>query len=694
MQAPQLLFEYSPWFIILCLAIGVFYAFVLYQSTGPWGLGMNRVLAALRMVTASILCFLLLGPFLKQLINSTEEPTFIIALDNSTSITQVVDSSDYNNYLKSINELTTQLAEKDYNIVIKDLDQTTLEQVTSVDNSGKSTNLNRLFKSIQSDYEGKNLDGVLLVSDGIYNQGLSPTFSPYNFNIYTVGLGDTIPKQDIKLRSIYYNKIAYQGNRFPLVAEVINSGFVNREAIVRVLKDGSEIGRQGILFNGDNELKRIDFTLEANTNGIQHYRVEVLPLSEESVYSNNYKDAYIDVVEGKEKILLIGLAPHPDIKALASTIETNENYELTLHIPGINDLKEDKYDLVIFHQAFDRYNRNNQLIKKFLDAETPLWFIAGNQTNINTFNQLNGLINITVSRNQRDMVRPAHNRGFNRFQISGEDYNSTLADYPPVIVPFGKTELTQGGEVLLYQQVGSIVTNKPLLAVHESGNQKIAVMVGEGFWQWRTREFARNERYQTFDEMITKLIQFLSAKEDKRKFRVYPIENEFYDTEDVIFETEIYNDIYERVYGDEIQLSITNESGDKSEYSYVTSPANSQFRVNGLEQGIYQYSGSREINGITEYVSGEFSVTELQIESINLTANHSVLRKLSKNSGGEFYLPQELDKLKESLLDREPQGVIYTSESFLPIINLKWPFFLLLALLSVEWFIRKYNGAY
>jgi len=87
-------------------------------------------------------------------------------------------------------------------------------------------------------------------------------------------------------------------------------------------------------------------------------------------------------------------------------------------------------------------------------------------------------------------------------------------------------------------------------------------------------------------------------------------------------------------------------------------------------------------------------VTELQIESINLTANHSVLRKLSKNSGGEFYLPQELDKLKESLLDREPQGVIYTSESFLPIINLKWPFFLLLALLSVEWFIRKYNGAY
>ena len=41
-----------------------------------------------------------------------------------------------------------------------------------------------------------------------------------------------------------------------------------------------------------------------------------------------------------------------------------------------------------------------------------------------------------------------------------------------------------------------------------------------------------------------------------------------------------------------------------------------------------------------------------------------------------------------------PGGKIYTSELFLPLINLKWLFFVLLALVAAEWGIRKYMGSY
>ncbi len=694
MMTPQLLFEYSPWFIILCVAVGIFYAFVLYSTKGPWNKLTRSFLAIIRFFSVTLLCFLLLGPFVKQLFNSTENPTFIFALDNSRSITQFTDTSLFRSQLRQLQQIADQMDEKGYEVVLKTITGFNLSSIEDFDNSNKSTNLNQVLKSIQSDYEGKNVGGVLLVSDGIYNQGLSPTFSPYNFKIHTLGLGDSIPREDIKLRSVYYNKIAYQGNRFPIVAEIINSGFSDREVIVRILKDGKELERSDVRFSGENQLKSLSFTIEAESNGIQHYRIEVMPLEGESVFTNNYKDAYIDVIEGKEKILLVGLAPHPDIKAIASTIEHNKNYELKIHIPGIEEFVEDKYDLVIFHQAFDRFNRNNQMIKRFMDSETPIWFIAGNQSNINSFNQLNGLVKITLTSNNKDWVRPAHNRGFSRFKMNSEDYLSTLTDYPPVVVPFGKTELIQGGEVLLYQQVGSIVTNKPLLAVHESGGKKIAVMVGEGFWQWRTMEFAKNDGHETFDEMVLKLIQFLSAKEDKRKFRVYPNRNEFSDSEDVIFETEVYNDIYESVYGNEIQLTITNEEGTQSNFSYTTSSANNQYRINGLTQGVYQFAASTLLNNQAEKSSGEFSVSELQIESLDLTANHEVLRKLSRDSGGEFYLPSEIEAMGETLLSEEPRGIIYTSETFLPLINLKWIFFILLSLLSAEWFTRKYSGGY
>ncbi len=694
MQTPQLLFELSPWFIILCLALGFGYAAILYSRPGPWSKVTNKLLFGVRFISASLLSFLLLGPFLKQLFNSVEDPTIVFALDNSSSVIQTSDTTGYYDQLAQLESIANNLEENGYEVVLKTTALEELNGVTELTNNGKSTDLNGIFKTLRSDYEGKNLSGVVLVSDGIYNEGLAPNYSSYNFPIYTVGLGDTIAREDITLRNIYYNKIAYQGNRFPLVAELINSGFVNREVIIKVVKDGNEVDRRTVRFTANNQLQRVDFVIDAETNGIQHYRIEVTPLSGEAVTINNRKDAYIDVIEGKEKILLVGLAPHPDIKAIASTIENNENYLLETHIPGVNELKEDKYDLVIFHQAFDRYNRNNRLIKRFIDSDTPLWLIAGNQSNINSFNQLNGLMRITVSRNQRDLVRPAHNRSFNRFKIDSEDYQSTMTDYPPVIVPFGRTELTQGGEILLYQQVGSIVTEKPLLAVHESNGKKIAVMVGEGFWQWRTMEYARNADFETFDEIVSKLIQFLSAKEDKRKFRVYPLENEFYDTEEIIFSTEVYNDIYERIYGHEVELNIIGEGGETNQFSYVTSPVNSQFKINGLNQGVYQYQASSLVNGRTERVSGEFSVSELQIESINLTADHELLKKLADDSEGEFFLANEINQLGELLQSREPQGLIYTSESFLPIINLKWPFFLLIALLSIEWFTRKYSGGY
>ena len=180
----------------------------------------------------------------------------------------------------------------------------------------------------------------------------------------------------------------------------------------------------------------------------------------------------------------------------------------------------------------------------------------------------------------------------------------------------------------------------------------------------------------------------------KRKFKVYPINNEIYDTESVVFETEIYNNIYERVYDQEIDLTITGENNAQQKYSYNISPNNSRYIVTGLEQGIYKYSASTNIDGKKETSAGEFTVKALQIEDLNLTANHQLLRALSIQNGGKFYYPEELNELSEELTNQKVQGIIRSSEAYLPIINLPWVFFLLIALASIEWFTRKYNGGY
>jgi hypothetical protein len=226
-------------------------------------------------------------------------------------------------------------------------------------------------------------------------------------------------------------------------------------------------------------------------------------------------------------------------------------------------------------------------------------------------------------------------------------------------------------------------------------NRKIAVLLADGFWQWRLQEYSKDEEgTESFDEEFGKLIQYLSTTDDKSKFRSYPTEQQFSVTEAVVFESQVYNDIYEPVYGNTITLELTNESGKKSAYNYVTSPGNARYQIGGLQEGIYRYTSSTVLNGKTETVRGQFLITAEEIELQNLTADFELLRKLSASTGGMFYKASEIEKIQTDLQQKEARSVIHSEETYDTLLNLKWIFFVLLLLASVEWFLRKYFGGY
>jgi hypothetical protein len=255
-------------------------------------------------------------------------------------------------------------------------------------------------------------------------------------------------------------------------------------------------------------------------------------------------------------------------------------------------------------------------------------------------------------------------------------------------------QLSPSTTPLLYQKVGSVTTDKPLLAVDVRDNKKIGIMLGEGLWRWRLNEFQRYENTASFDELFGKLIQFLSTTDDKRRFRSYPVKQEFSDTEPVVFESQVYNDIFEPIYGNKIDISLTDEAGKRTEYNYVTSPGNIRYQIGGLKEGVYRYRSRTEINGKPEEVRGEFAVVEQQAELQNLTADFDLLRKLSGNTGGRFVEAANIDQLQSHLQKAEAKSIIHTEESYDSVINLKLVFWVLLLLVASEWFLRKYHGSY
>ncbi len=700
MQQVQLLFDNSPWLLIPSLMVGAAYALLLYiKNRGfrhpSWGKQINYILTGLRFVLVSLLCLLLIGPFIKQIKNTLEEPIVVFAVDNSSSIAAVQDSTALLELKAAMEAAAGSLEENDYTLDYRTFSG--LQAVDSLQFTHATSDLGNLLSSISSDYEGRNLASVVLFSDGIYNRGVSPTYRPYSFRINAVGLGDTIPKQDINIQNLYYNKIAYQGNKFPLVAEIANTGFEGQSVNVSVQNRGRVLATEVLRFDQARDVNAVEFLLDAAQEGMQRYEVSVQALEGEFTEQNNVGQAYVEIIEGKENILLLAQAPHPDIKALRLAIETNKNYALRsviLSVDKVNaqQLADVRYDLVIFHQLPAR-GVENPLVREYLDKANAALFIVGSQTDLSALSQNNQILNISSINDDTDEVRAVYNSAFSGFQLEG-DQQAVIEEFLPLKVPFGRLELQNNPEVLLYQKVGSVETSKPLLVMGEVDERKTAVMLAEGLWQWRLQEYAKYENTQAFDGLISKLTQYLSAKEDKRRFKVYPEKDVFEDTEPVVFETEIYNEIYEEIYGYEISLKLTDEAGESRNYSYITNESNTRYRISNLPEGIYQFEALVNLDGEQMRSAGEFTVRSLQIETLNLTANHQLLRDLANNSGGVFFQREEVANMVEQLQSQEAKGKIYTSEAYLPIINLKWLFFVLLLLVSAEWGIRKYMGSY
>ncbi len=691
MDRIQLLFEHSPWWVLVCLLIGAGYAFLLYQKKGPWSARTNKLLGLVRGLLVAFIAFLLINPLLKQILNEIEKPVYVLAVDNSQSIVEEEPEATKTALVSALLSVQAQIAEEGAESSIYSFNDQNLS-VDSIRFDAPSTNLSSLLRQIENDFEGKNLAGVILFSDGIFNQGISPDFRNYAYPISTVGLGDTIPRRDLKIRNLLYNEIAYQGNRFPVVAEVQNEGFENATTVLSVMKNGQVIASENVSFEGPG-VKEVTFTLDADEAGFQRYSLSLNALPEEKISANNRMNAYLEVIEGKEQILIASAAPHPDIKAITASLSRNQNYEITQFIAGINDFPEGKYDLIIIHEAFDRSRKLGGYQEQLFADGQSLLLIMGNRSNFNQFNESVGMLSFEQKRGQKDQVRPAINDNFTAFNLN-PDINEVIETYPPIEVPYGDFTINANTDILLYQQVGSIVTDKPLIAVTKKQESKIAVVMGEGIWQWRLQEYAQEDDAKVFDELISKLVQYLSTKEDRRRFRFSPEKNEYFDSEPIVFKSEVYNDIYEPVYGYDITIQLKSEAGEIREYSYTTSPTNSNFAIGQLPAGIYQYTASTNLDNRKVSVNGEFSVKELQLESISLTAKHNLLRNLSQNSGGNFYSLSDINQIGDALAQQDAKGIIYSSESYQSVINLKWIFFLLIALVSIEWFTRKFNGSY
>ena len=442
--------------------------------------------------------------------------------------------------------------------------------------------------------------------------------------------------------------------------------------------------------NLENQL--IKTKLEAEVIGLQKYTVKVSALKDEPNLLNNEKDFYIDVLDGRQRILLLTEAPHPDINAIKSAITQNENYEL--NVAYFNEFKGQvsDYNLLIFYQIAANATQD-KLLKEAKENRVASLFIAGTSSNLFALNSQDIGLVIDSKSQQMNQVTASFNEGFPLFKIS-EETHSALSKMPPLLAPFGEYKQTDQNFVLLSQQVGSVKTNNPLLSFSEKEGRKMAYLTAEGLWRWRIADYAANMNHHAINELIVKTVQFLAVKADKSYFRISHDES-FYENESFRIDAQLYNESYELTNEPEINFELTSDEG--LEFSYTFSRNNEAYFLNisGLPVGNYSYISKTKLGSKELQEKGQFTIKARQLEAQQTIANHNLLFQLAENSGGELIYPQNLLQVIDKIKSKEEiASVAFQEEEIEDIINLKWIFFLIIALLSLEWFARKRAGAY
>lgn len=688
--------EYSLLWLFFCLVLASAYTFILYRSEKNFPHKIKITLAALRFIGVLIISFFLFSPLITRKSLSYEKPIILVAQDNSSSIISSPKKTYYqNDYLKNRKDFIDKLSSK-FEVVDISVGAE-LSMQSTIDYHEKKTNLSLVLQEANQTYKNRNLAAIVLASDGIHNSGTEPSsyINTVNAPVYTILQGDSIAQRDLKIYNLVHNEIVYLKNDFQIEIKLNAYDLKAKRSNLRIEHNGKTVWAKEINISTNNEQLSFQAILPAEQAGLQKYTIKATPISGEKNLKNNVREFYIDVIENKQNIAIVAAAPHPDLAAIKSSLESNENYKVDVFMNNDVNLSDiNKYQLLILHQLPSSISDAGPLFKLIDQKSIPAWLILGAQSYIDIYNRLPfglKILNSKASANEVFLQRSNEFQGF----VLDNNWDELMKELPPIYAPYGNYKVSNGMQTLFYQRIGMVQTEQPLLSFGKENNRKYSILCGEGIWKWRMQNYKLYGNTELFDDFSSKIVQYLSSKDDKRKFRLNLASYKVDEGEPVLFSAELYNDSYNLINTPEVKLELLNEK--KKRFDYVFSKTSNAYELtlSNLPNGEYTYYAICTLGNNKYEAKGKFTVIQNNLEDLNTEADFENLRLLSKLSGGKAFGDNEFNKLYEELSSNNTYKTISFEEKKTDeMINLKWIFIVLISIFTLEWVLRKYHGMY
>lgn len=224
----------------------------------------------------------------------------------------------------------------DFYTFSESLNATTLQGLATATASGKATLIRKALDQVRGRYEGRDLAGIILISDGASTGGLSEDagagavrdfLKTLDTRVHTVWAARPGLK-DVAVARVNADEFAFVRTVVRIDAVVRTTGLPARRVPVTLSTDGQPL-RQKLVDLPAGE-KEVTVTFEVTPPRVGRYVYEIsVPVADgEAVTTNNTRSFVVRVIRDKIRVLQVAGQPGWDVRALRQMLKSNPNVDL------------------------------------------------------------------------------------------------------------------------------------------------------------------------------------------------------------------------------------------------------------------------------------------------------------------------------------------------------------------------------
>ena len=668
--------SYPSYWIILCLTFSILLSFILYHDKiSKRILKKNLVSFLLRLFGLFFISLLFLEPISKSFVYKDDNPIFLVFVDATQSVTNY----DLRNQVKAFNSNHAE-----------DLDIKTFHFSNKVysglpkNYNGKETNINSVFDFVKKKYLRKNVEGLLLISDGIFNLGKNPIYNEIVsiFPVHCIGVGDTSQITDIRIENVNYNPISFQNSIVTLELILSAKNLSGKNFDAKLISNGKNVQSFNFSVNEKDFYEKIIYKVELDSSGLKQFRFKVDSFENEKIISNNSYDIAIDVIKSEYKILMLYDNVHPDASTIGRSIESDINIDFEILSVAEENIEFSKYDLILFSGIKDL---EKLICEKIKESEIPLLFLSNNGENL--FKNFFDDINFNLSDDFFE-VKASFDTNFSSFKIDKNLINQ-FKNGPSL----STNKLTVTGikrpDIIFKQNVNGITNGNPLILIERYSTSR-GIILAQNFWRQRIYDYKLNDNYLKFDKFILDICKslILSNRENNISVeydRMIDINSTFN------LKLKKFNKNFELDNNEDLFFECTNNFGDTIKRKITKNK--DYYLLNLKLESIGKYTFKVFSEDTLSYHSSSFIVQDIDYENKYTQANHRLLKQISEKSNGTFHNHSDFKLLDEFISKKK-----FVSESEIELVNNEdikkneWILLILILIIVTEILIRRTSG--